>query len=290
MKPELEKIEFEKSQQSFKYFKRTDEVFKSYWHYHPEYELTLIRNGEGTRFVGDSIANFSNYDLVLLGKNLPHNWVCVSCSGAQEAFVIQFNKDRFERFGELKPFMDLLSRSQKGLHFFNPNEAIIEQIISMEGLNPMGRLRAMIDLIDLLCSEQNVVELASEQYLKRSVPTTSHNKIGQTTDYIIKHIHEPLSVQRLADYTHMVPQSFCRWFKKNTGHSFVSFVQHTRIEIVCSALVSGNTPIQEIAFSTGFESISHFNRVFRKLKGMSPRAYRAGYLNGKLEVSLVSQT
>ena len=116
--------------------------------------------------------------------------------------------------------------------------------------------------------------LASEHYLNRFQSEGSQNKISKTTNYILEHLEERLSVNQMAEFTHMVPQSFCRWFKKHSGHSFISFLNQTRIERVCHLLVSSNLKIQDIAFSSGFESISHFNRTFQKLKGCSPRAFR----------------
>ena len=64
------------------------------WHFHPEYELTLIPTGRGKRFVGDHIDDFASGDLVLLGPNLPHTWYSPAAKGRkytmQKSVVIQF--------------------------------------------------------------------------------------------------------------------------------------------------------------------------------------------------------
>src|SRR5260370_39848423 len=59
---------------SFVAYERSDPAFPFYWHYHPEYELTLIVDSHGQRLVGDSIDDYGSGDLVLLGPNLPHSW------------------------------------------------------------------------------------------------------------------------------------------------------------------------------------------------------------------------
>lgn len=78
----------------------------------------------------------------------------------------------------------------------------------------------------------------------------------------------------MADYTNLVPQSFCRWFKKSLGNSFVTYVNTARVEKACQLLSNSNISITDIAFSVGFESLSHFNRTFLKLKHVSPSQYR----------------
>ncbi|GAB5565028.1 MAG: AraC family transcriptional regulator [Winogradskyella sp.] len=274
MQPELEHIAIEASQQSFHFFKRSDTVFLPYWHYHPELELTLIKKGDGTRFVGDSIASFSDYDLVLVGKNLPHHWVSASKIENQEAYIFQFRSSLFRGFTECDAFYTLFEKAKRGLHFFNPSETLIEQIIAFEQLSKISKLSTLIEIIEQLSLDNNFNILASENYLERLQLAGSQAKIAKATNYILEHLDEQLSVNRMAEFTHMVPQSFCRWFKKHSGHSFVSFLNQTRIERVCLLLTTTNTPIQDIAFSCGFESLSHFNRTFKKMKNCSPSEFR----------------
>ena len=62
----------------------------------------------------------------------------------------------------------------------------------------------------------------------------------------------------------------------------ISFLNQTRIEKVCHELASSTTPIQDIAFSSGFETLSHFNRIFKRLKNCSPRDYRNLYQKNQI--------
>ncbi|WP_353777261.1 helix-turn-helix domain-containing protein [Winogradskyella sp. 3972H.M.0a.05] len=251
-------------------------MFTPFWHYHPELELTLISKGEGTRFVGDSISSFSNFDLILVGENLPHHWVSITENGIKnhEAYVFQFDKNLFEHFPECNTFRTLFENAKRGIHFSKPKDELIKKIIAFEALSPISRLSALIEILQNLIEDNDTETLASEDYLNRFYTEGSQTKISKTTNYILDHLDQKLSVNQLAEFTHMVPQSFCRWFKKHSGHSFISFLNQTRIERVCHLLVSTNMRVQEIAFSCGFESLSHFNRTFNKLKHMSPRTYR----------------
>src|SRR5688572_18550177 len=78
---------------SFHYKWRKDKRFEFYWHFHPEYELTLIVRSRGKRFVGDHIDDYSDGDLVLLGRNLPHTWYSDPGGRDHEAVVVQFRED-----------------------------------------------------------------------------------------------------------------------------------------------------------------------------------------------------
>jgi AraC-like DNA-binding protein len=105
------------------------------------------------------------------------------------------------------------------------------------------------------------------------------NKFAKVNNYILEHLNQKLTVQQLADFSNMVPQSFCRWFRQNSGYSFITFLNITRIENACQMLMHKNQSIQQIAYSSGFESLSHFNRTFRKYKEQSPREFMNSKFN-----------
>ncbi len=281
MKAELEQIGIEATKRSFHFFKRETVAFEPFWHYHPEIELTFILHGEGTRFVGNSIAPFSNYDLVLVGTNIPHNWVGLkhNHSEKQRAMVFQFNPTIFAAFRECEDFHALFELAKRGIQFINPTEAIVTSITNFENLNSIQQLGALMELIQLLVVHEEKTLLTSEIYTYHHNQKHKIEKFAKVNNYILDHIDQKLTVAQMADLTHMVPQSFCRWFKQNSGHSFITFLNKTRIENACHLLMHRDIPIQEVAFSSGFESLSHFNRTFKKYKHQSPREFLRAHIN-----------
>ena len=276
LKPELEEIVLEKLQQSFRFFKIETEAFLPYWHYHPELELTLITKGKGTRFIGDSILPFADFDLVLVGENIPHHWVSLQEAEESncEAFVFQFDKGIFKHFPECRVFNGLFADAESGIQFINPSRHLIDLICSFQRKSKIAQLATLMEIIQCLIEDHNRVALASKSYLDAYRKYGVQAKISKTTNFILAHIDQKLSVSQMSELTNMAPQSFCRWFKSHAGHSFVSFLNQTRIQRACHLLLSTNIGIQQIAFSCGFESLSHFNRTFKKLKGESPREFR----------------
>ena len=128
MKPYFEKISAGPS--SFTAFQRSDPEFPFYWHYHPEFELTLIVDSHGQRLVGDGIADYGPGDLVLLGPNVPHSWrsgPVKSVTGeVHRAVVVQFREDflgpRFFELQEMEGVARLLRNASNGLAFgYTPN-------------------------------------------------------------------------------------------------------------------------------------------------------------------------
>lgn len=273
MKPALEQINLEESQQSFKFFEMVTKAFTPYWHYHPELELTLIYRGHGTRFIGDSILPFSDLDLVLVGKNLPHHWVSQGIENDQIAYVFQFSDELFKMFRECDRLQVLFERAKRGVLFKNPNYQLIKDIQTFGDLNELERISTLIKLLGNLEVHQEYSLLASEHYKVRIEKTSGQFKFSRINNYILENLDKRLTVNKVAQIAHMVPQSFCRWFKKHSGYSFISFVNISRIENACQLLLTKDLSIQTIAFSSGFESISHFNRTFRKIKGLSPSDY-----------------
>lgn len=280
MKPSLEILKITSSQKSYNYFKVEVSNFEPFWHHHPELELTLITKGHGTRFVGNSIAQFYDYDLVLVGEHVPHHWVSFKSDDGtpQQAYVFQFPRDIFEDIIECTIFAALFQEAQRGIHFRNPSKNTIETIKSFDGLDPVEQVGTLMALLNELLYDENRVTLSTKIYKLNAINSLQKFKVNETISYILENLDKKLTVSMLAERTHMVPQSFCRWFKSSVGNSFITFLNAARIERACQLLVASEAPVKHIAFQCGFESLSHFNRTFKQFKGKSPSALRSEYL------------
>jgi YesN/AraC family two-component response regulator len=99
--------------------------------------------------------------------------------------------------------------------------------------------------------------------------------IWKARKYIDEHSREELSLTRVAKAVNMNANYLSENFKQVTGIKFVDYVAHARFKNACDLLRSSRLRISEIAFAVGFQSLSQFNRVFKKLCGKSPTQFRA---------------
>ena len=99
--------------------------------------------------------------------------------------------------------------------------------------------------------------------------------ITKAREYINAHHTEDLCLSTVAQAAHMSTFYFCKQFKKATGLSFTEYLSRVRIEKAKEQLLKPNARVSEVAYEVGFQSLTHFNRVFKKLSGESPSAYRA---------------
>jgi AraC-like DNA-binding protein len=102
--------------------------------------------------------------------------------------------------------------------------------------------------------------------------------IWKARRFIEEHSTEQLSLGKVAKAIGINPTHLSEKFKQVTGAKFVDYIARSRFEKTCKLLEDVDLRISEIAFAVGFQSLSQFNRVFKKLSGKSPTAYRASYL------------
>jgi len=274
MKPAKEYVQ-PASAASFHCFRRVDERFAFAWHYHVDHELTWIARGGGWRFVGDDASPFTAGDLVLLGANLPHTW---DAPGPSEAVVVQFQPAAFGEGlwdrPEMRAAAALLHRAQRGLRFdATPYAARLD---ALPALPPDERFVAVLALLSDLARDPSARELASLGY--RFTPRRGDDaRLDRVCGYVSAHLAEPISQEAAAALAHLTPSAFSRFFRRATGRRFVDYVNERRIAEACRLLTETSDPVTSICFAVGFANLSNFNRRFRKLRGMTPRAYRAAH-------------
>lgn len=252
------------------------------WHRHPEYEIHLVTATTGKFFVGDYIGTFVPGNLVMIGPNLPHNWVS-ELPGIeavkQRCLVLQFPStlalNVIKIFPELRYLRRLLKESQSGL-LFAPETGLIAQPLMLELTEAHGfrRVQLFLTLIELLSRDAGRKRLASSEYVSEPSVYAS-SKINLALRYISKNFSNELHEPDLAALTGQSVSAFSRAFHKHTGMTFVSYINHLRIKSSCELLTNGRLSITDICFKVGFNNVSNFNRQFLLQKGISPSKFRA---------------
>lgn len=278
--PVYESIFLEDSKQSILVYEIEKAKFAPFWHYHPEIELTLVTKGNGIRIVGDNIESFQEGDLVLIGENLPHHWVSkeITSSNTQKAIVTQFQMKIFEKIGELSSIRHFLSSAQVGLHFPKVESTVLKSIEDLLHVAPSLRVSLLIQILYNLA--QNSTSRSLSQSTKFNILDSSkeQERINKVIAFIIENLNKKLTVNLMADKCCMIPQAFCRWFRKHTGMSFITYLNKSRIESACQYLLTTDMPAKFVAYEVGFENASHFHRTFKKYVGVSPLEYRKRHL------------
>ncbi len=251
------------------------------WHYHPEYELHLIQQTSGKMFVGDYIGNFQAGVLVLTGPNLPHNWVSDIAPGEvvkDRDMLIQFSdglvREIMRVCPELEEISPLLDDARYGIQFEGEDAKIGGWLLREIGrARPTRRMLLFLELLDLLnrCEKRKI--LSSRDY----APTLDHEVselINRAINILIANLTEDIRLPDVARSCGMSDSAFSRFFKKNTGHGFVRYVNRIRVNRACALLAETTKPVTQVCFETGFNNLSNFNRQFLSFCGMTPSEYR----------------
>jgi AraC-like DNA-binding protein len=270
---------------SFIYQIRREPSFGIFWHYHPEYQLTLISRGQGKRFVGDDISPFKAGDLVLTGPNLPHMW----CSGSSrtsskrphEAIIIQFPQSifggQFLELPEMTAVRRLLDRSAQGIRFRDSIGArMARRMIQMGRRKGLGRLIELLEILRVL-SHAPIDRLLSSQTFIPGLAFTDRDRIDRICQYIVENSTRPIILAEVASAVHLSVPAFTRFFKKCTLKTFVEYLTELRVGAACRLLIETDRTVKQICSSTGFSNLSNFNRRFRELKGVTPSDFRGQY-------------
>jgi AraC-like DNA-binding protein len=265
------------------------------WHHHPELELTMIVRGQGLRFVGDSVQNYEDGDVCLLGSHMPHTWLSDLVKGQSvHAIVVQFLPEfmgkHFLAMPETRRIVSLFERARHGLVLSGGmRKRIGAQMMAMPKEFP-GSFSQLCLLLSIL----NEIEKSSSSSFSSSSssassaevqplavsdfePTLSKQAsrtINAVCGMMSGRLDEIPTQAEAAQTANLSPQAFSRFFKRCVGRTYVEYVNHLRIGAACRELIETDQSITRIAFDAGFNNLSNFNRRFQDIKGITPREFR----------------
>lgn len=261
-------------------------------HRHDLYEMNFVEHGAGCeRIVGDSVELIGDFDLVLItSPNLEHMWGQGECQSTDIheitiQFFLDFHKEKIFETNSMRSITQMLIRAERGLSF--PISAIMTvypRLIKLsqikEGFYSMSEL---MHILYELSKFDDARELSSSSFA-RVQPNTESRRVAKVKDYISTHYIEEIRLEQMSDMVSMSPTAFSRFFKLRTGKTLAEYIVDIRLGHAARKLIDTNEPVSQIGFSCGFNTLTNFNRLFKKRKGCSPTEFREKYAKTKVIV------
>ncbi len=277
------------SNKSFSVYKNDKPYLDESWHLHQELELIYIIEGKGTCYIGDNIHSFNSGELALIGANMPHLWrnseeYYKDNSLKAEVIVVHFNEDflgkEFFEKNEMILIKKLLTKSSNGVAFLDQNvkKHVAEKLSSLIHLTGFKSIQCLLDVLDVLSSTKNVKEFASNGYTEK-VYVKDSQRLEKVYQYVLANLNREINLAEVAEIAHLGVSPFCRFFKKRMHKTFSQFLNEVRVGHACKLLIENKLSISEVTYSCGYNSQTNFNRQFKKIKGINPKAFQKMYLD-----------
>jgi AraC-like DNA-binding protein len=252
-------------------------------HFHNEYEIVYIIKSYGKKYVGDIVEAFGPGDLSFYCNNLHHFYLNDEKFYGNNpdyyvnAIVVMFPSDYFSikqlEQPEFIHIRRLLTGSSRGLRFngsmVTKADIMLHRMLEKSGLE---RYLLFLKLLDLLGSSESE-PMASLGYKSTSEDFSEH-RMEKIHKFCRHNFTRKISLYEISSLAAMNPAAFCRYFRKNTGKTFVRFINELRVSYACDLLKKNDHTIAFIGTKSGFSNLSYFNRIFREVVGKSPSGYR----------------
>jgi AraC-like DNA-binding protein len=252
-----------------------------FWHFHPEFELVFIDGADGTRHVGDHVAPFAGNDLVFIGSNIPHLNFDYGIKSPYEKTVVHIKNDFLEgslaTTPELQSIHRLFELSKFGIAFGEGTKTQIGH--RMKKLHLLSYFDQFLELLSILqlLSTSLEMQLLNKDRVSNHTAEKEHGRLRRIYKFLDINYHRKITISEVAAVGNLTNAAFCRYFKKMTRLTFTEFINHYRID-KAKRLLQEDYNVTETCFQCGFESISYFNKVFKKVTGENPLAFKKRYI------------
>lgn len=267
----------------FMVFARTKNKFDFPLHYHQEFELNFIEGGKGARrIVGDSIETIEEYDLVLVGSNVPHGWFTHECDSTEiHEITIQFHRDLFgEKLlqrNQLNFIKTMLERSSRGISFSSDTlKNIKPRLLALKQKSGFDSVLELMSILHDLSISRNMRTLTSSSFVNENFSYNSR-RIEKAFEYIKANYDKNITLDDIAKVVSMTEVGFSRFIKKRTGKTFIDSLNDIRLGHASRLLIDTTLTIAEVSYRCGFNNLYYFNRIFKKRYNCTPKEFRENY-------------
>ncbi|HAA12523.1 MAG TPA: hypothetical protein DCE41_12835 [Cytophagales bacterium] len=250
-------------------------------HKHPEYQITRVEKGHGTLICDEYLGRFEPGSLFMVGSNQPHVLQCdeeyylgdeSKTVYAESIFFRQDSLGReFLRLEETQGLSKFLDLGKQGLKFSARTSAQVAPLL--QEMMPLKGFDLIVHYIRILkyLMEDTQTELLS--HFQRSMTENEGQRMNAVMQYTIKNFRESITIDAIASVANMTPNAFCKYFKTRTRKTYLNYLNEIRIAYACRQLQDYNLSVSQVAHQSGFQNLSHFNRCFKRVMGVTPGKY-----------------
>ena len=259
-------------------------------HKHVEFEIMLFTQGSGKQFVGEGVSDYKAGDMALIGSNVPHLHLChtkldaTSASNPEEKAsageAIQFRPDIFpgqmEGIPDYHLIHDLLQKSQYGIRFYDEGlfDEMLEMVREFDSSGYTSRIVCLLRMLEKLHDCQHFRLLSDTAYNQANLIPDVKEPVNKVYAYLYNHFKEKVTLGEIAEFVNQNPAALCRYFKQRTDRSIFQCLAEIRIEHACKLLTYSKMNVSQIAYESGYNSVTHFVAQFEKITKRTPSEYR----------------
>jgi AraC-like DNA-binding protein len=252
-------------------------VFYDKLHQHEEIQISFIKEGEGTLIVGDTINYYQKEDIFIIGSNLPHVFKSDTINKTKSHMLtLFFTKNAFGNdffnLEELKELHLFFKKSENGFKI-SSNVKLAFLFSELKSSSPLKRFILLLEILKSL-SKTRSKPLSLFVYEKLYTDIEG-KRMSDVMDYTINNFKNTICLEDIAKISAMTKNAFCKYFKKRTNKTYFKFLNELRIEHASKLLLSEtDLSIAEVAYKSGFNNISNFNRQFKAVRHLVPSGYK----------------
>lgn len=250
-------------------------------HWHNEFEISYVLKGGAEFFCGEEHFCSAEGDIILLSPNMLH--AVYSCGKQEQRYdtivfsgkMLGAEEDSRCAAECIRPLVNgsrgITARISRSDRNYTALADCTQSIFFCAKANtPQHDLLLKSELLKLFW----LLEQNGYLYPKARQESGQEALIRPIIGYIHAHFREKLSIEQLAQLAHLSKSYFMSCFRKTAGIGAMELVLQLRIQSACEKLVSTDETITSVAFQSGFENLSNFNRQFRKRVGCTPAEFR----------------
>lgn len=268
----------------FTLFSRVKKDFDFPLHYHEEFELNFIQNGNGAkRVIGDHIEEIEDLELVLVGPNLQHGWFTHKLQGQPlHEITIQFHRDLFDdkflQRNQMSAIRKMFEKSLKGILFSKETtKGIMPRLFALTEKHGFDSVLELLSILHDLSTSRNIRILSNTTFNNTETISYNSRRVNTVMEHLNKNFQKDVSLNEVSKLIAMSEVAFSRFFKLRTGKTFVDTLNEVRLGHASRMLIDTTQSINEIAYRCGFNNMSNFNRIFKKKKNCTPKEFRLAY-------------